>query len=144
MANFDKAKTPKKTTKKWWILHTKNYSYYIWALPIIPFVLLVDYIKDRNYKRLVWDETIATKVLDKVLPQVLEWVEEDNAFYYCCMGCGTSCLWRRAPRRYRKWAHKFAYQLQKFIETNYQNIEYIKTVEQDSYGELWVKFIEKS
>ena len=80
MAHFDKVKNPAKPRKKGWILHTKNYSYYIWALPILPFVLLADYIKDRNYKRLVWDETIATKVLDKVLPQLLEWVEEDNAF----------------------------------------------------------------
>ena len=91
MALFDKAKTPAKPRKKWWILHTKNYSYYIWALPILPFVLLADYIKDRNYKRLVWDETIATKVLDKVLPQILEWVEEDNAFYYS-MEWSTSSL----------------------------------------------------
>lgn len=143
MANFDKAKTPKKTTKKWWILDIKNYSYYIWALPIIPFILLADYIKNHNYKRLVWDEKIATKVLDKVLPQVLEWVEEDNAFYYS-MEWGTGNLWRRAPHRYRKWARKFAYQLQKFIEIGYQNTEYIKTTERDIYCELWVKFVEKS
>lgn len=143
MALFDKAKTPAKPRKKWWILHTKNYSYYIWALPIIPFVLLVDYIKNRHYKRLVWDETIATKVLDKVLPQILEWVEEDNAFYYS-MEWSTSSLWRRAPRKYRKWADKFTVKLQDFIAIGYENADYIKTIETDNYGECWVKFVEKA
>lgn len=143
MAHFDKAKNPAKPRKKWWILHTKNYSYYIWALPILPFVLLADYIKDRNYKRLVWDETIATKVLDKVLPQLVEWVEEDNAFYYS-MEWSTSALWRRAPRKYRKWADKFAVKLQNFVAIGYENADYIKTTEKDNYGECWVKFVEKA
>lgn len=142
MANFDKAKETKKAKKQWWIIHTHNYSVYIWALPILPFVLLSDYIKEQNSKKRVWDEQIATKVLDKVLPKLLEWVEEDNAFYYS-MEWGQSALWRNAPRKYRKWAYKFSYRLQKFIQEGYENTDYIKTVEQDNYYEIWVKFVEK-
>lgn len=141
MANFDKAKKTKKAKKQWWVIHIRNYSVYIWALPILPVVLLVDYIDNRNYKKRVWNEQTATKILDKVLPQVLEWVEEDNAFYYC-MNWNSSALYRRAPRKYRKWACKFSYRLQQFIKEGYENADYVKTVEED-YCDTWVKFVEK-
>jgi hypothetical protein len=141
MASFNKAKEIKKAKKQWWIIHTQKYSFYIWALPILPIVLLSDYIKEYNSKKRVWSEETATKVLDKVLPQILEWVEEDNAFYYC-MSWGTSPLYRKAPRKYRKWADKFEYQLQRFIKEGYENADYVKTVEKDYY-DTWVKFVEK-
>lgn len=142
MASFNKAKEPKKTKKQWWIIHTHNYSVYIWALPILPFVLLSDYLKERASKKRVWNEQIATKILDIVLPQVLEWVEEDNAFYYC-MSWGCSALYRKAPRKYRKWADKFSYKLQRFIKEGYENADYVKTIENDGY-DTWVKFVEKT
>lgn len=141
MAKFDKAKETKKAKKQWWVIHIRNYSVYIWVLPILPVVLLADYIENRNYKKRVWNEQTATKILDKVLPQVLEWVEEDNAFYYC-MNWGTSSLYCKAPRKYRKWACKFSYRLQQFIKEGYENADYIKTVEKD-YCDTWVKFVEK-
>lgn len=141
MANFDKAKEPKKTKKRWWIINTHNYSVYIWALPILPFVLLSDYLKERASKKRVWNEQIATKILDIVLPQVLDWAEEENAFYYC-MSWGSSALYRKAPRKYRKWANKFSYKLQCFIKEGYENADYVKTIENDGY-DTWVKFVEK-
>ena len=141
MANFDKAKKTKKAKKQWWVIHIRNYSVYIWALPILPVILLVDYIKDHNYKKRVWSEQTATMILDKVLPQVLEWVEEDNAFYYC-MNWNSSILYRKAPRKDRRWAYKFSYRLQRFIKEGYENADYIKTVEED-YCDTWVKFVEK-
>lgn len=141
MASFNKAKEPKKTKKRWWIINTHNYSVYIWALPILPFVLLSDYLKERASKKRVWNDEIATKILDIVLPQVLEWVEEDNAFFYC-MSWGNSSLYRKAPRKYRKWAYKFSYQLQQFIKDGYENADYVKTIEKDYY-DTWVKFVEK-
>lgn len=144
MAQFDKAKAvEKKYRRKWYEIQGKKYTYYIWALPILPLVLLADKIKDYRYNRRVWSAEKATKVLDYVLPQVLEWVEDDKAFYYS-MEWGHSQLWRKARRRDRKWAYKFAYQLHKFIQNGYENAEYIKTVEQDNYYETWVKFVEKT
>jgi hypothetical protein len=142
MAQFDKAKVEKKSNRKWYIIYGKQYSYYIWALPIIPIVVLCDKIKDYNQKRRVWSEEKATKVLDYVLPQVLEWVEEDNAFYYN-MEWGASALWRKARRRDRKWAYKFDYRLHNFIKDGYENAEYIKTIEKDYY-ETWIKFVERT
>ena len=143
MAQFDKAKVEKKRHRKWYIINGKKYSYYIWALPIIPFVLLVDKIQEYQSKRRVWSEEKATKVLDYVLPQVLEWVEEDKAFYYC-MQWGVSPLWRKARWRDRKWAYKFDWGLHNFIKDGYENAEYVKTVEQNSCYETWVKFVEKT
>ena len=124
--------------KKWWIINTKNYSVYIWALPLLPFVLIHDKISDYCYKRRVWNEETARKVLNHALPYILEWVEEDNAYYYC-MDWGNSSLWEKAPITKRKWARKFAYDLQRFIKEGYENPNYAKSVENDGY-DTWVKF----
>ena len=49
---FDKAKeTKKKSNKKWYIINGKKYSYYIWALPLLPFVVLHDALEERADKR---------------------------------------------------------------------------------------------
>jgi hypothetical protein len=143
MKAFDQAKIrdtkPKK--KPWYQIQSKQYTYYIWSLPLVPIVLLVDKCQEWAGKRRVWSEEKATKVLDAVLPKVLEYVEEDNAYYYS-MEWGTSALWRKAPRKYRKWAFKFEYHLKTFIRDGYENTDYTKTIEKDYY-ETWIKFVEK-
>ena len=136
--SYAKTRQEKQSRKKWWIINGKKYSYYIWALPLIPFVLLYDKISDYLYARRVWSEEKATKVLDRVLPHVLEWVEEDDAYYYC-MDWGYSSLWRKAPLTMRKWARKFSYNLHQFIKNGYQKDGYEKTIEGDRY-ETWIKF----
>lgn len=136
--SYAKTRKEKQNHKKWWIINGKKYSYYIWALPIIPFVLLYDKISDYLYARRVWDEEKAIKVLDRVLPYVLEWVEEDDAYYYC-MDWGYSSLWRKAPLTMRKWARKFDFNLHQFIKNGYQKDGYEKTIEGDRY-ETWIKF----
>ena len=136
--SYAKMRQEKQSRKKWWIINGKKYSYYIWALPLIPFVLLYDKISDYLYARRVWSEEKATKVLDRVLPHVLEWVEEDDAYYYC-MDWGYSSLWRKAPLTMRKWARKFSYNLHQFIKNGYQKDGYKKTIEDDRY-ETWIKF----
>ena len=140
---FDKAKAPKKkSNKKGYIIDGKKYSYYIWALPLLPFVVLYDALEERANKRRVWSAERATKVLNYVLPKVLEWVEEDKAYYYC-MDWGTSDLWRKAKRRDRKWARKWEYDLRDFIKEGYENENYSKSVEKDYY-DTWVKFEERA
>lgn len=138
---FDKAKQTQKTKKKWYVIHGEKYSYYVWALPLVPFVWVADKIHDYTYSRLLWSENQATKVLDKVLPNVVEWVEEDDAYYYC-MQWGTRSLWATAPRHLRKWARKHEYRLRNYIAEGYENANYIKTIEKD-YDDVWVKFLVK-
>ena len=142
MKAFDKAKVPKKKNKKkWWIVHTKRNSYHIIALPLIPFCELYDKARDYASSRRVWSDTKAVTVLNAVLPHLLEWSEEDQAFYYC-MDWGESALWKFAPRRYRKWTRKFKYKLHQFILDKYEHPQYKKIIENECY-ECWVKFIEK-
>ena len=132
----------KSNRKPWYIIHGKKYSYHIILLPILPFIVLSDKIHDYNYKKMTWDETKATKVLNKVLPKVLEYLKEEKAFYYC-MEWRTCGLHHNAPIGYKKWTKKFAFQLQQFIENGYENPDYIKTVEKDEYCDTWVKFEER-
>lgn len=141
MAKFNKAKNKLKIKK--WLIHTKKYSYHIIALPLIPICLLLDKIEEKAYAKRVWSEEKATKVLNKILPKVLEWNEEDQAFWYC-MQWRESTLSSKAPLGYRKWVWKFRCQLQKFIQEGYENPHYIKSVEEGSYGyDTWIKFVEK-
>lgn len=143
MATFDSAKNKKTTNKRpWYIVDTKKYSVYVWGLPLLPIVWVIDAYKQWADKRRVWDTDRATRVLDHVLPKVLEWVEEDKAFYYC-MEWGTSSLWRQAKRIDREWARKWEYQLRDFIKEGYENKDYTKTVEKDYY-DTWVKFAERA
>ena len=139
---FDKAKETKSNKKPWYIINGKRYSYYVWALPLVPFVTLYDVMSQKADKRRVWSAERATKVLNHVLPKVLEWVEEDKAYYYC-MDWGTSNLWRGAKRADRKWTQKWQYQLRDFIKEGYENELYSKSVEKDYY-DTWVKFEERA
>lgn len=142
MKNFEYAKTKgKNNKKKWWIVNTSRYSIYIWALPLYPFVALYIKLVNWNYNRKTWDEKKATKVLNCALPYVLEWVKEDNAFYYCMSWHGyTICS--RAPFLLRGWAVKFRYKLIDYLKEGYENPQYIKTIENDGFDD-WIKFEEK-
>ena len=140
MKNFNKAKN-NRPRRKWYTIRIKNYNFYLWGLPFVPFVFFNDYIKDRRYKRLEWSEVRASRVLTKVLPSVLEWVEEDNAFYYC-MDWDTSHLWRKCRRGDRAWAKKYAYKMRSYLQDAYTHSNYVKTVESDGY-DTWIKFEEK-
>ncbi len=140
MADFNKAKRTNKN-KKWYVVNTKNYQVYFWALPILPIAIMIEKLEDWQYKRRTWSDEKAKKVLDKILPKVLEWVEEEDVFYYC-MGWSSWGLYSNAPFGYREWVKKFNYELQEFIRYNYENEKYTKTIDSDGY-DIWVKFSEK-
>ena len=140
MKNFNKAKN-NRPRRRWYTIRIKNYEVYLWGLPFIPFVLFNDYIKDRRYKRLEWSEVRASRVLTKVLPNALEWVEEDSAFYYN-MDWSTTLMWRKCRRIDRAWAKKYAYKIQAYLKDAYTHSNYVKTVESDGY-DTWIKFEEK-
>lgn len=143
MKDFDYAKTraekAKTKKKKWWVINTKNYSFYIWAIPLIPFVLLADYIKDRNYKKQEWSEEKAKKVIGHVLPYILEYDPvEDN--YWFSDEWSPYAFERKAPFYLRKWAHKFAYEIKDYVFTTYEKEGWIKTVDDEVAWDKWVIF----
>ena len=141
MAKFDIAKNKNEKKKINWRVNIGDYQVVFWALPIFPIFYGIEKFKDWNYNRMEWNEKRADRVLDTILPKVLDWVEEDNAFYFS-LEWGNGIYWRRANRVDRKWAKKFCYKLKSYLEDEYENADYIKTVERDFY-ETWIKFVEK-
>lgn len=142
MSKFDSAKkrSLRKGNKMPAVTIGTYYQVPVLALPLFPFVYCWDKYIEWSYNRRTWSEKKATKVLDKVLPKCLEWVEEDNAYYYC-MEWPTNQLWENAGI-HRKWALKFSGKLKNFIEEGYENKNYTKTIEPPC-DETWVKFVEK-
>ena len=142
---FDKAKEngKKKNKKKWWIINTKNYSYYIWALPIIPFCWVYDKIVNLIDKSRKWDEAKADKILNKTLPKMLKWDEEEKN-YYLYIRSFYGFNWERVPFIYRKWSKKFSYRLKEYLLDKYENELYTKKVEKEDYDDFYyITFTEK-
>ena len=143
MASFDKAKAKANKVKKGCPrICIGDYQVVFFALPLLPIVMILDAFHDWQYNRLVWSEEKATKALDAILPKMLEWVEEDDAFYYCAGWSGTALI-DKAPFRYKKWVKKYYWRLHDFVKDGYQNPDYDKTVEDDAFGDCWIKFTAK-
>ena len=143
---FEKAKEngKKKNKKKWWIINTKNYSYYIWALPIIPFCWVYDKIVNLIDKSRKWDEAKADKILNKTLPKMLKWDEEEKN-YYLYIRSFYGFNWERVPFIYRKWSKKFSYRLKEYLLDKYENELYTKKVEKEDYDDFYyITFTEKN
>lgn len=143
MTSFEKArfkKISRKANYEKLKIHMMDgkYEFYFFLLPIALPIIAMEELKDWNYRRMKWDADKATKVLDKVLPKVVEYVNEDDAYYYC-MSWGTYSLWHKAPLHLRRWADKYSYDLKKFLKDEYQNAEYSKSIDDDGY-DVWVKF----
>ena len=141
MAKFDIAKNKNEKKKINWRVNIGDYQVAFWALPIFPIFYGIEKFKNWNYNRMVWDEKRADRVLNIILPKALKWVEEDNAFYFS-MEWGGDIYWRKAKRVDRKWARKFCYKLKSYLKNEYENADYIKSVEHE-YDEIWIKFVEK-
>lgn len=137
MKAFDAAKEKRKVQRPIHWIKIRRYHVRWWEIPLVPFVMF----KDWRYDRMVWNEAKATKVLDAILPKELEWVEEDNAFYYS-MDWNPYGIGKKAPHRYKNWANKFSWKLHDFIRNGYENLDYIKTYLYDDGG--WVKFEERA
>ena len=133
---FKKAKN--KSKKPWYVVNTKNYQFPFWVLPIAPIVIGVSELGGWFYEHIKWDECKANKVLNHVLPKILDYDKVENAYYYC-MGWGTCDLWHEAPLRYKCFAYKYEFKLHSFIKDGYMVKGYRKSVINDGYNE-WVEF----
>lgn len=143
MASFNKGKEKAKKSKKGLPrICIGDYQVVFFALPLLPFVMALDAFHNWQYNRLVWSTEKATQVLDAILPRVLEWVEEDDAFYYCS-GWNGMVLRENCPLKYKKWVNKYYWKLHDFVKDGYQNPDYDKTIEDDAFSDVWVKFSAK-
>lgn len=146
MADFTKAKKKAEkrkrvSNKKQRVITTKRHTYPIWTFFLVPFLELYEIIVEEADKRRQWSEEKATKVLDAILPKVLEYSEDEKTYYYC-LQWGNGTLVYNAPIRYRKWARKFSYRLSEYLVKFYENENYIKTFEESDFDD-WVAFSEK-
>jgi hypothetical protein len=142
---FDKARQKNRPKRKEFKVRYKFFGteFYINPLliPVACVVGTVEYLDNKYYESLEWSDEKATKLLNRTLPYVLEWVEEDNAYYYC-MNWGSGYFNKKAPIGYRRWGVKFYSDIIDFIRDGYENPNYRKTVEKDEWGDTWVKFEE--
>ena len=126
MKNFEYAKDrkEKRYKKPWYLINTKQYSFYIWVAPVVPICILIEKYKKWAYNRLQWDVNTAKSVLDYTLPYVLEYDQKDNYYYY------DRDIWLpdKAPRKYKAWASKFYTKLQSYLANEYQKEGYKKVV----------------
>lgn len=133
---FEKAKN--KPRKPWYMVNTKNYQIPIWVLPIAPIIIGISKLSDWFYDRIKWDERKATEVLNHVLPKILNYNKDEDAYYYC-MDWETYNLWHKAPLRYRRFAYKYEFKLHSFVKDEYMAKGYCKSIINDGYEE-WIEF----
>lgn len=139
MKDFEYAKKQAEKAKKkkmrWWV-RIGNDRVYIWALPLYPLVILADKFDNWKYNRLVWDEAKAKKVLDYALPDTLEYIAEEDTYYFnTCWNFSK----KHVPWYLRPWARKFANKLTDYLVDTYQKDGYKKEFEED-WDYNWVKF----
>lgn len=138
--NFDYAKKKKK--KSSFIFRHGEWECFILLVPLIPIVAFIEKLQERYYNSLSWSEEKATKVLNKILPKILDYDDESKEYSYC-MDWNNWITVNHAPVYLRKWTQKFIIPLQDFLWDNYENPYYNKATENDGY-ERWVIFIEKT
>lgn len=137
----ERKKAIQKTLKKYTTIHCFNNKYQFcflllpWALIYIPYDMLKNYI----YSKQSWSTEKATKIINNVLPKILE-KDEDSFWYYS--DWSPSLIINNTPWYYKSWASKYSYNLRDFIKNEYTNEKYTKTLEDDWDG-YWVKFTPK-
>lgn len=139
---FEKAKTTTRThkfPKVKFDYFDNHFEVFPLLVPLAIVVGTVEHYKTTYYRSLEWNETKATKVLDKVLPHVVEWDTEKNAYYFATTWDFSYHAKKYAPLGYKTWAKKFNNELAKFVATGYEHPKYIKTFEEDD----WIAFTEK-
>lgn len=151
MTTFKKAKKKaekknKSKEKKWYHVYYEYHGMkchsHILLMPLAGATMAIDHLHNQYYESLTWSEEKATKVLDKTLPKVLEYVPEDKAYYFP-LDWNRRYLADRVPIGTRTWADKFCTELLDFLEKDYVNKKYNKTIEENEYShDKWIKFVE--
>lgn len=139
-----KPSTKKKSNCRFGHIRTKNYDCFFLLFPLIPIVLLLDWIDTKYYKSLKWSNHTADKVLSRFLPKVAEYNKKTDSFYY-----NTSWYsYHDVPFGYRTWYQKFKDELDNYLINDYHPEGYTKTVDNgDTYYSpeiIFKKILDKS
>lgn len=114
----------------------ESYAVYWWALPLAIFFIPTHEVFLAYRNSLKWSKKRAKKVLDRTLPQIVDYDEKDNSFSFNTKWNGT-ILYHHAPLHSKIWVRKFGFQLKNFLINEYIAEGYTKTVEDD-----WIVFRE--
>ena len=138
--NFDRAfaNKPKKNRKPWYIINIKNYSYYIWALPIIPFYWIYEKISDAIEKSRVWDAKRAERIIARVFPLVAEVDKEAGTLTRCFRTWHFGDTWKYECKAIdKKFAKKFDHQITQYLKDTFEMEGYTKIIEDDDCSSEW-------
>ena len=128
---FEKAKErqvqKQKKKKKWWIVRVGATDFYIWALFLVPIVWACEKIEDWRYNRLHWTNKKADRILNKVLPEILEYDEDHDCYYY--LDDWSVCRFSYHCSKFdRRWVDKYRWELKKYLIEEYEHPNYVKEV----------------
>ena len=140
---YAKKKNANKNKKKWYIVKCGKDMVYLWGLPLYPLYLLSEKISNWQYNRLCWTDEHANRVLDQILPKILDYDEEAKEYYFY-YAWGTSPFWRKANIFNKKWAKKFSYKLREHLIGGYEHPKYTKIIKYSDYDSTEIIFKEKA
>lgn len=134
--------------KKWW---NKN-DYKVWRAILFPVWLIilakgkiVTYLDKRN----PWDEKRANEILSYYLPRVMDWENEDQAFFFFDNGYGWGMKERQKKlkfkdrRFWRKYCGFFGGRIRDYLIKNFELEGFTKEVGDCSESWTELKFVMK-
>ena len=127
-----------KNKKPWYIIYGKQFTYYVWAFPLLPFAILAKKIRESRK----WCPRKAEKIINRGLPKMLDYDEENNSYYYF-MDWGTSWMYEYAPFYLKAWARHFQYRIKLYLLEIYEHPMYEKIVIEDEYDGKILVFSKK-
>lgn len=135
----EKAKKKRERTgKKWWMVYKKDYAFPFWLFPVYWLSLILEAVQKLEDKLYQWSDTKAAKMANYIIPQFLEYEEEEDSYYFP-VDFGCSNYHKFVPLWHRRWVRKFSYDIMKFIKTVYQKKGYDK-IFFEQYGDEYVVF----
>lgn len=126
MKDFTYAKRKSQPRKPWYIVKIGTRNIYLWSLPLLPFDIFYNKIYDYRWKRNEWSEKKAAKVLDCVLPYVLEYDEKHDVYYHNMNWHMKNTFKRHAPLGTKTFVVKHYYEISNYLVNEYQKDGYEK------------------
>ena len=145
-ANFEKEYQKKEKIKKFknkMLISWQDYSFYFFLFPLVFCYWIKDNIYNKYRTSSRWDVTKADKILNRIIPKVVDKDEETNNFYYC-MDWDNKQLFLKNSRFIDKvWIKTYYYSLLYYLRNTYCPENYIKIIDADNNCIIFTKTIDK-
>ena len=145
-ADFGKDYQKKEKIKKFknkMLVSWQGYSFYFFLFPLAFCCWVKDNIYEKYRKFLRWDVTKADKILNRIIPKVVDRDEETDSFYYC-LDWNNELLFLKNSRFIDKaWIKTYYYSLLYYLINTYCPENYIKIINADNNCIIFTKTIDK-